>query len=202
MKKLIILLLVAFLGFATYAQEIERPSSSTYNTFSRNPERGSYSYWDYEGISTDLLISTTSDTIHLRYHVKKYKPYTAKVMSKFDPIAGADTIVYINLYGRNSTDESWTSILTDSSAVVDADGVTKTITSATSPTITIAAFDVPFTNPTLATADTLEYPIQTYTYTSTLLEYSYLLVEYIIAGDDSVGTGVELKRSELKLYEH
>ena len=202
MKKLIIFLLVAFLGFATFAQEIERPSSSEYNIFSKNTQKINYSYWDYEGISTDLLIPTTSDTLHIRYHVKKHRPYTVKIMSKFDPISGADTIVYINLLGRNSTDENWTSILTDSTAVIDADGVTKTISSLMSPTITIGAFDVPFTNPTSATADTLEFPEQTYTYTSPYLEYRYLLVEYILAGDDSIGTGVELKRSEIKIVEH
>lgn len=195
-------MLISFVAFGINAQEIIRPSSSTYNTFSRNDQKGNYSYWDYTGTSTDLLISSTSDTIHIRYHVKKHVPYTAKVMSKFDPIAGADTTVIITLYGRNSTDESWTSIVTGTSAVVSADDVTKTISSATSPTLTIAAFDVPFTNPTAATADTLEFPIQTYTITATLIEYSYLLVEYIISGDDSVGTGIELKRSELKIFEH
>ena len=157
-----------------------------------------YSYWDYTGLSTDLLVSTTSDTIQIRYHVKKHVPYTAKVMSKFNPIAGADTTVAITLYGRNSTDESWTSLVTGTSDVVDADGVTKTISS--SSTMTVAAFDVPFTNPAAGTVDTLEYPVQTYTYS--FLEYSYLLVQYVISGDDSVGTGIELVRSELKLFEH
>lgn len=202
MKKLIILLLVAFLGFTTFAQEIERPSSSTYNIFSKNPLRVNYSYWDYTGISTDLLIETTSDTIDIRYHVKKHAPYTVKLISKFNPISGEDTTVIVAILGRNSTDESWSAITNTTSAVVITDGVVTSLNSATSPTLTNAAFDVPFTNPTAATADTLEYPVQTFTYTSTFLEYRYILVRYIISGDDSVGTGIELVRSELKLYEH
>ena len=208
MKRLILLLLISFVAFGINAQEIERPSSSTYNTFSRNPLMGSYSYWDYTGTSSDLLIPTTSDTIDIRFHTKKYAPYTVKVISKFSPILGADTIVYINLLGRNSEDETWTSILSDSSAVVITDNVKKTISSATSPTYTatIAAYTMLTDTTGLSgyPADSIQVPSQTITLaeTSTLLEYRYLLVRYILPGDDSVGTGVELDRCELKLNLH
>jgi len=205
MKRLILLLLISFVAFGVSAQEIERPSSSTYYTFSKNDQRINYSYWDYTGTSTDLLIETTSDTIDIRYHVKKHTPYHAKVISKFNPITLADTTVVIELLGRNSTDESWTSIASATSDAVSTDGIVKTLNSSTSPTYvaTIAAFDVPFTNPTAGTADTLEYPQQTLSFveTSTNVEYSYLLVRYIISGDDATGTGIELVRSELKLFE-
>ena len=204
--KYISIIILILLGFIGVAQEIERPSSSTYNVFSKNDQKPNYSYWNYEGTSTDLLVPTTSDTIDIRYQTKKHVPYTAKVISKFNPIAGADTIVYIRLLGRNSENESWTPIVADSSAVVATDGVVKSIGSATAPTYaaSIAAFDVPFTNPTAGTADTLEYPQQTITFaeTGTLLDYRYLLVRYILPGDDSVGTGVELIQSELKLVEY
>lgn len=212
MKKLLSLMIVVLLGFTTFAQEIERPSSSSYFTFGRDPVKSrNYSYWDYDGVAADLLVPTTSDTIHLRYHVRKHVPYTAKVISKFSPIAGADTIVYINLLGRNSTDESWTSIFTDSSAVVTTDNVKKTVNTATSPTY-VSTFEMDTTalwpNPpvepvTIAAVDSVLYSgTISFVETSTLLEYEYLLVEYILAGDDVTGTGVELKRSELKLFEH
>lgn len=206
MKKLLFIMIVFFVAFSAIGQEIERPSSTKYNTFSRNPEKGNYSYWNYDVSSSDLLVYGTSDTIDVRYQVKKHKPFTAKLISKFNPIAGADTIVYIQLLGRNSENESWSTILSDSSAVVITDGVVKSINTPTSPTFaaTIAAFDVPFTNPTEATKDTLEYPLQTISLaeTATLLEYRYLCTRYILGGDDSVGTGVELISSELIIVEH
>jgi len=238
MKKLISLLLVIFLGFVTFAQEISRPSSSTYNTFSRNDQRINYSYWDYEGVATDLLIETTSDTIEIRYQVKKHNPYSAKVISKFDPILGADTTVVIYLLGRNSTDEDWVAITNTTSAAVAADDVVTSLSSATAPTFTatIATYDITeaayngvltmdttelfpaydasspaktdstflYTGTTINASHVSAVGEQTITLaqTSTLLEYRYLLVRYIIEGDDSVGTGIELKRTELKIYEH
>jgi len=206
MKKIISLLFVLFVAIGTYSQSIDIPSSSTFYEFSTKVGSINYSYYDYTGSATDLLISGTSDTIAIQYLVKKYKPYTLKTISKFNPILGADTTVIIQIFGKNSTDESWTAITNTLSAVVTTDGVVKSLNSATSPTYaaTIAAFDAPFTNPTAGTADTLEVPQQTIslTETSTLLEYRYILVMYIISGDDSVGTGVELVRSELKLFEH
>lgn len=206
MKRIFFIFSLIMVALISYGQEISRPSSSSYNVFSRNSLFGNYSYWNYEGVSTDLLVPTTSDTIDIRYQVKKHKPFTVKLISKFNPIAGADTIVYINVLGRNSENESWTSIIADSSAVVSEDGIVKSVSSATSPTYaaTIAAHDIPFTNPAAGTADTLEVPLQTIslTETSTLLEYRYILVRYILAGDDSVGTGVELIQSELIIVEH
>lgn len=201
MKKLFSLMIVVLLGITTFAQEIERPSSSSYFTFGRDPVKSrNYSYWDYDGVAADLLVPTTSDTIHLRYHVRKHVPYTAKVISKFSPIAGADTIVYINLLGRNSTDESWTSIFTDSSAVVTTDNVKKTVSTATSPTyVSTFLYDTTAVWPNPESETTIDSVFYTATITPISYDFKRVVVRYIYPGDYT-GSGVYLKKLSLKYF--
>jgi hypothetical protein len=209
MKRLILLLIVSFVAFGTFAQEISKPSSSTYYTFGRDPVNSyNYSWFDVTGLSTDLLIYTTSDTIDIRFKVRKHRPFTIKTISKFDPITTADTTVSIAILGRNSENESYTSITSTTSSEVASDGTVASLSSATSPTYTatIAAYDMLTDTTGLSgyPADTISVPQQTITLTetSTLAEYNYITVRYIISGDDATGTGIEFKQLEIFIIEH
>jgi hypothetical protein len=168
------------------------------NSLSRNVLTGNYSYYNYTGTSNDILIPTTRDTIDIVFELKKVNPVNFSVISKFDPVAGVDTIVYINVLGRNSENESWTSILSDSSAVISADGIVKTVSSHSSYVEQIT-IDTLLTSTALAsTKDSLAFYVSNVT--TSAVRYRFLNVRYILPGDDSVGTGVELKQTELKLF--
>lgn len=162
MKKLINLLFISFVAFGIYAQEIVNPSSSTYYTFGRNPQRGDYSQWTFTGAATDLLIETTSDTIDVRFQVKKYRPYTIKTITEFDPILGADTTVAVQILGRNSENESYTTITSTTSSAVASDETITSLNSATSSTFAVSI---------ASTVDTLINGTNTLTVDTSLIGY-------------------------------
>jgi hypothetical protein len=111
------------------------------------------------------------------------------INSTLAPRAGADTTVVINVYGKVFNDDAWTKIQTATTSAISASSVVKTT----------------FVEPILATATdtvgTLGVTVGTITnpHTSAMC-YRYYMVEYIIKGNDSVGTGVKLTKLEVKWY--
>lgn len=189
MKKIAILMLVMLVGLISIAQE---------RTISKTISRDG-TYYKYKGGAADTLISTNQDTIDLviEYTGEDFVKKVA-VKSRFDVILGADTTVAVSVYGKEFEDDAtYVEIIASSvSNAVTADNTVQILTSDYTETTT--AFDVPFTNPSAGTADTLEVPAQTVTPLDK--SYRFYRIRYIIQGDDSVGTGIKLDEAELKLY--
>jgi hypothetical protein len=179
MKKLIFLLAIMFTFVAVQAQV---RTLSTKNVTSAN------TYASYTGVTADT-ISTNQDTLRIPFFVAKDYPMSYTINSTLAPRAGADTTVVINVYGKVFEDDAWTKIQTATTSAITASAITKTT----------------FVEPVLATAqDTVSgaYNIAgtiTNPFTSATA-YRYYMIEYIISGDDSVGTGVKLTKLEWKWY--
>jgi len=179
MKKLILFLAMFTMTFAMIAQE---RTLSTRKVASRD------TYNKYTGVAADTLISTNQDTIQIPYFINKSYPMSYVINTTFDAIAGADTTVIINVYGKVFSDDSYTLIQTATSAAVATELLVKTI----------------FVEPILAYAATFAADSTT---TGTLTNphtsatcYRYYMVEYIISGDDSVGTGISIEKVEWKWW--
>ena len=186
MRQLVILILALF-TFAGMAQD---------RTVTKMLDKDA-TYFKYTGVAADTLGNTDQDTVDVVFQVR-VNGFIRKVevKSRFDLVSGADTTVAISVGGKNFTDDSYTSIigstLTDD---INADNTVKVVTA--SHTLGIAAFDVPFTNPTAGTADTLAYPAMTITPAD--YSYRFIRVRYIIQGESAAGTGVKIDEIELKL---
>ena len=187
MKRAILILIMAVFAIGLQAQErtVERLIKGTYK--------------NYTGAAADTLTLTNQDTIDVvfEYNGPGYV-YKLSVKSRFDVIAGADTTVAVSVFGKEfEDDETYVQII--ASTLTSAIAANNTVQVLSSDyTETTAAFDVPYTNPTAGTVDTLEYPIQTVTPLDK--SYRFYRVRYIIQGDDSVGTGIKLDDVEFKLY--
>lgn len=195
MKKLISLFVLLLVVLGATAQE------RTVGTLelSKNPLSGNYSYYNYTGTSSDVLVPTTLDTIDVVFLTKKTGWNDVTVICKFDPVLGADTIVYIQILGKNSTNESYTTIRSDSSAVVTTDGVVKAVATYDTYNEQIVVDTTSLSTALASTKDSVSFYISNVTYSA--VSYRYITIRLILAGDDSVGTGVELKQLELKLNE-
>jgi hypothetical protein len=183
MKKLIVILLFAGLTLAGYSQV---------RTLSTRLLKAEQTFFSYTGVAADSL-SVFQDTIQMQITVNKNYPYAVSLRSAFDTIDGADTLVYINVLGKVYEDDSWSSIIADSSAAVSA-AANKTVTNWTGNIYTITA------DTTAISVDSVGYYSYNVIRASAVADnYRYLLIRYIIAGDDSVGKGVLLKKLELNL---
>ena len=179
MKKLIFLF--SILLFAVVASAQVR-TLTTKNVFSDD------SYVSYTGVIADT-ISTNQDTLRIPFFIPKNYPMSYTINSTLAPRAGADTTVVINVYGKVFLDDAWTKIQTATTAAVSTSAVIKTT----------------FVEPVLATStDTVggEFKVIgtiTNPHTSATT-YRYYMIEYIISGNDSVGTGVKLTKLEWKWW--
>jgi hypothetical protein len=178
----------------------------------------------YNGNTSDRLIGTTRDTIDYYVILKNYelKPLHFYCKIKLDTIAGADTTVSISVLEKKFGDESYSTLIA-AALTAEIGGEVNTVKTSLgvvgeyTETHSIAGYnsvvpatDIPFTNPTAGTADTLEVPqitianaAQTITVTktaNTLLHYRYLCFRLIIAGSDYTGSGIKVKRVELQFF--
>ena len=196
MKKFIlfsILFMVAMIGIS---QERSLPSATSYYVFDRGPLDANYSYLAYTGTTSDYLLPTTRDTIDFRYDTKASSLYDFDAILTYDKIVGIDTTVTVQMLGRNSDNESWTTISTHVSSVVSG-LITQSI--ASSKTATVASA-VDFLQQTIAAnKDTLTVATRTITYTEKT-RFRFLTIRCILTGNDSVGTGIKIKKVELKLW--
>ena len=184
MKRLFILL--ALFALIVNASAQERTIEKTL--------RAGYAYTLYDGDDADTLTPTNQDTIDYVLTVRNVGLVKKiAIKTKFNPIAGADTTVLVSLSGKEFSDDSYSDLISGTlTSAVTSDGVVQVLTALPS----FQSFNVPFTNPSAGTADTLKYPtvIQT--------DYSKRLyrIRYIIQGDAAVGTGIEIDEIEFKLY--
>ena len=226
MKKFIFFLSLVLVALTTMAVDRALPSSTSYYAFDRDPMGVNYSYLAYTGTTSDYLIPTTRDTMDFRYDTKASSLYDFDVVLTYDKIVGIDTTVTVQMLGRNSDNEIWTTISTNVSSVVSG-VITQSI--ASSKTATVASYTI--TDPShttvgttfTATVDTSRlkyYPAknqvfpaitftegaqtitaaaQTITYNNKT-HYRLLAIRCILTGNDSVGTGIKIKKVELKLW--
>lgn len=180
----------------------------------------------YNGTASDRLIPTTRDTIdyYIQLTNMPATPLHFYVNFTFDTIAGADTTISITVQKKMFNSESYTDLIAASttSAVTAELQVSKTslgVTSEYTVTETIASHNLVSAAHTLLTdttglagypADSISVPAYNiveaaHTATSTKvvnasLYYGYLKFRLIISGNDSVGTGIKVKRLELTFF--
>lgn len=161
--------------------------------------------WSYTGVAADTL-TDNQDTIIYNITLNKAVPMNYYIKIGLDTIAGADTTCIININGRMFDDESWTLIETVTTDAVEAE-VNTVIESMTDPDFSFttaghAIAGAPFNVQYVEEADTvLQYPAITFTEAAQSTTqtpsikpcWRQIQVEIILAGDDSVGEGIELK---------
>jgi hypothetical protein len=208
MKKLFILLALIpfFMGVVAQERTVTKIGSTNALTETKT-------LYTYTGVAADTLKPTTQDTIDfvLEYRgTKMIKKITVK--SRFDVILGADTTVTVSVFGKEFLDDpTYVEIIAaTASGVVAANNTVQVLSSDYTLSYgaynsTVAAHNIPFANPTAATADTLKVPshiIANAAQTVTPFDktYRFYRVRYILTGNDSVGTGVKLDEIEFKIY--
>lgn len=161
----------------------------------------------YNGGLSDRLIPTTRDTIDYFVKVSNYNsgPLHFYANITLAPIAGTDTTVAITVQEKKTASESYSDIIASSlTSVISAEtniiktslGVTTTLTGTTASAVDIIKQQV------TTNSDTLTAAARTYTQVAnSLLYYQYLKIRLILTGNDSVGTGVKVKRVEIQFYQ-
>lgn len=217
MKKIVLLFITIAILFSCKsisAQErtvyLNGGSSSTYDGYGTVFRLDKDRKLTYTGTAADTLKYTNQDSIAfiLQVGAVDENSFPTHFYANFyaKGLTGTDTTFKIESDYKINDRDSWTQLVPDvTSAVTPTTGVSKAVTSLGiiadySRTQTVAAFDVPFTNPSAGTADTLEFPQQTYTiteYQNPALHYRILRFLVIISGDDSVGTGIEIEEVEI-----
>jgi hypothetical protein len=161
----------------------------------------------YNGGTSDRLLATTRDTIDYFVKVSNYGsgPLHFYAVITLDTIAGVDTTVAITVQEKKFANESYTDIIASAlTSVVSAEqkvvktslGVTSILTGTTA-----AATDY-INDITASNTDTVIVAARSYTQVANpILYYSYLKFRLIIKGNDSVGTGIRVKRVELQFFQ-
>lgn len=180
MKKLIFLLSFLLIAVASFSQS---------RTLTTRTITSDDTYVKYTGVTADT-ITTAQDTLRIPFFCARNYPMSYVINTTFAPRAGADTLVKINVYGKVFEDDSWTLIQTANTAAITASVIVKTT----------------FVEPILATAWDSVGTLGTFVGTitnpfTTAKAYRYWMVEYIIFGNDSVGTGVKVTKCEWKWYQ-
>jgi hypothetical protein len=160
--------------------------------------------YSYEGNVEDTL-SVNQDTLQIYVNTNKFVPTNYYSRTVLSPISGADTTVTINVYGKIAAGDTYTLIETDSTAAITASVATivESITDADY-TYSIPAFSAKQDTATFATypADSIKFPAITVTPVPSIKPYyRYLMFEYIIKGNHSVGVGIKLDSFELVIQE-
>jgi hypothetical protein len=173
MKKLIIVLMFAFLGLATYAQE-----RTVYLNGGKVLDLTQSNKIAYNGNVSDRLLPTTRDTIDyiviINSPVGPIRPYVNVTMS---PILGADTTVAVTVDIKKFGSETWSNLIS------------------TSNTTAIVSANIQTAKTSLGV--TTEQTSAVY---NTLLFFNYIRVRLILKGDDHVGTGIQVNRVEFNFW--
>lgn len=207
MKKLIYLIFCVAITMVTFAQE------RTVDLNSGIPfDLAKSKTLAYNGNTSDRLIPTTRDTID--YFVllsgQESGPLHFYANITFDTIAGIDTTVEVTVQNKTFNTESYSDLIASAttsviSAEVIVNKTTLGVTSEFIETQTFAAFNAMQDTSGSSTelSDTLRFPSYTASITgvvSSTLYYRFLKFRLIISGDDSVGTGIKMKRIEIVFY--
>ena len=183
MKKFITFITIALMFVSAQAQErtvnIAGNNSLVDLTVSKNVA--------YNGGTSDRLIPTTRDTIDYFIVLKNYNEGPIHFYAQFvlDTIAGADTTVLITVQEKKFSNETYTDVI--------ASAATSAIGSEVKVVKTSLGVITEFTETIVATNTTR--------LVNTLLRYRYLKFRLILPGNDSVGTGVKVKRVEIQFFQ-
>ncbi len=143
---------------------------------------GSLSF-SYDGAVEDTL-TINQDTLLLYVSVNKPFPVNYYTRTVLDTIAGADTTVVINVYGKMLAGDSYSLIETATTSAITGE---------------IATIVESMTDPDYALTFAAD---STYTITPSIKPYyNYLKFEFIIKGNDSVGEGIKLESFDLYIKE-
>lgn len=141
----------------------------------------------YNGYTSDRLIPTTRDTIDYILIVDNQSSaplhFTANI--KLDPIAGADTTVSVAVDYKVFENSTYASLISPvvTSAITAPTVITKTSLGAISNMTATFAAD--------STTTYVPNPV---------LYYRYIRFRLILQGNDSVGTGIAVKRIDLLFH--
>ena len=182
MKKFILFTIAVIITTVTFSQV---------RTLTAKTLKAEQVYWAYTYDDDLDSLTANQDTIQQVIRVNKDFPYSIYVRSTFDTIAGADTIVYCNVYGKLLSNNSYTSMIADSSAAVGG-ATTKEVYNYTNTIWTMTA------DTTSLSVDSTNYYSYAVARTTPAADnYGYIMLEWIIGGDDSTGTGVWLTGFEI-----
>jgi hypothetical protein len=160
----------------------------------------------YNGGTNDRLIPTTRDTIDYYVQLSNYTaghPLHFYCVFTFDTIAGIDTTIAITVQEKKFASESYTDVIASATTGVirNDTSVVKTSLGLSEFTETTASAVDFLQQTTIANKDTLTVAARSLTRVSnTLLYYKYLKFRLILQGNDSVGTGIRIKRVELQFF--
>jgi len=177
-------------------------------------------WYAYNGNTSDRLLATTRDTIDYIIQVKNQGSgplhfYAAITLS---PVSGADTTVAITVQQKKFSGESYSDIIASAlTSAVSAEQInvkttlgittTQTNTVAAYNSVTAAATDyfndeiTTNTDTTIVAQRTMTNAAQTITSVANSVLYGrYIKFRLILKGNDSVGTGVNVKRIEIQFY--
>jgi hypothetical protein len=202
MKKFISLFILALAFYAvTFAQE------RTVNLNAGLPLDLKVTQWyAYNGITADRLIPTTRDTIDYVLQLKNQTagPLHFYALVTLSPVSGADTTVAITVQQKKFAGETYSDLIASAltAAITAETKVVKTSLGVTSEvTETVAAATDYFNDEITTNTDTTIVAARTITkVVNTLLYPGYLKFRLILQGNDSVGTGIQVKRIEIKFY--
>jgi hypothetical protein len=184
MKKLIFVLALMFAFAISEAQE---------RTVTRTLPSGTY-YDKYTGGASDVLIPTTRDTIDYIF-VYQSSDYVTKIAVKvrFDMRTTADTTVLTSLFGKEFSDDgTYVEIVASSaSSAVTANNVVDILVS--DPYV----LEAQYITGRVTGGDTVNVA---HNHTPFDKSYRYYRLRLILAGNDSVGTGVNVDEIEFKIY--
>jgi hypothetical protein len=220
MKKLLILF-VLFLSISVFCQE--RTVDLNYGNLL---DLTKVKKLAYNGTTSDRLIPTTRDTIDYYLRIKDYHengPMHFYANITFDTIAGVDTTVAVTVMGKKFASEDYSDIIASAlTDTIDSEvqyiRTTLGVTSEYTETYTFAASTDTF----LIDTTSITYALDTYGgdsvafYKATIenvastatvskivssnLYYGYLKFRLILQGNDSVGTGIKVKRIEIQFF--
>lgn len=153
MKKLITLIILAFVAIAGYS--VGSRTIKADKVLSADPTSPSSITWSYTGVAADTLTKTQTSLIY-NITVNKAVPMNYYIKVGLDSIGGAEVLATITINGRMFDDESWTLIETVNTAAIEAE-VNTVIESMTDPDFTLstaAAVDT-LSQTTIADVDTV-----------------------------------------------
>jgi hypothetical protein len=141
----------------------------------------------YLGGTLDRLIPTTRDTIDYYVQVSNYGTGPIHFYAAFTlaPISGPDTTISLTVLGKKFGNETYGTV----KAAVTSSAVTSELIVTSTSLGTINA------------SDTTGLKNYTSYKPNTLVYNKYILFRLILKGNDSVGTGIQIKRVELQLFQ-
>jgi hypothetical protein len=160
----------------------------------------------FNGGTLERLLPTTRDTIDFTLKVANLgtAPMHFYAVITLDTIAGVDTTVAITVQGKNFANQAYSDIIASAlTSVVSAEqlNVKTSLGVITDFTETTASATDILRQVTVGNSDTLTVAARSLTrLTNPVLYYSYLKFRLILKGNDSVGTGIKIKRIEINFF--